>query len=98
MHNVGTVPTFKMHNVGTVRMFKMRNVGTPIFCYLFFELEFGLFGKNKDPSLHQFFYLSLLGPTSQPPPADRMVIFGGSYQGEYFTSSKMKRTSRKKMN
>ena len=29
MHNIGTVPTFKMHNIGTVPMFKMHNVGTP---------------------------------------------------------------------
>ena len=28
MHNVGTVPTFKMHNVVTVPTFKMYNVGT----------------------------------------------------------------------
>ena len=28
MHNVGTVPTFKMHNVVTVPKFKMYNVGT----------------------------------------------------------------------
>ena len=27
MHNVGTVPTFKMHNVVTVPTFKMHNVG-----------------------------------------------------------------------
>ena len=27
MHNIGTVPTFKMHNVGTVLTFKMRNLG-----------------------------------------------------------------------
>ena len=47
MHNVGTVPTFKMHNVGTVPTFKMHNIGTPIFYYLIFELEAGLYGKNK---------------------------------------------------
>ena len=29
MHNVGTVPTYKMHNVGTVPTFKMHNIGTP---------------------------------------------------------------------
>ena len=27
MHNIGTVPTFKMHNVGTVLTFKMHNLG-----------------------------------------------------------------------
>ena len=47
MHNIGTVPTFKMDNVGTVPMFKMHNVGTPKINYLYFELEFGLYGKNK---------------------------------------------------
>ena len=30
MHNVGTVPTFKMHNVVTVPTFKMHNVGTEL--------------------------------------------------------------------
>ena len=47
MHNIGTVPTFKMHNIGTVPMFKMHNVGTPKIYDLYFELEFGLYGKNK---------------------------------------------------
>ena len=48
MHNVGTVPTFKMHNVGTVPTFKMHNIGTPIsFYYIILELEFGLYGKNE---------------------------------------------------
>ena len=47
MHNIGTVPTFNMHNVGTVPMFKMHNVGTPKNCDLYFELEFGSYGKNK---------------------------------------------------
>ena len=28
MHNVGTVPIFKMHNVGTVPTLKMYNIGT----------------------------------------------------------------------
>ena len=46
MHNIGTVPTFKMHNVGTVPMFKMHNVGTPKIYDLYFELEFGLYGKQ----------------------------------------------------
>ena len=45
MHNIGTVPTFKMHNVGTVPMFKTHNVGTPK--YYGFELEFVLYGKDK---------------------------------------------------
>ena len=47
MHNIGTVPTFKMHNIGTVPTFKMHNIGTPIFFNLFLELEFGFYGKNK---------------------------------------------------
>ena len=47
MHNIGTVLMFKMHNVGTVPMFKMHNVGTPKIYDLHFELEFGLYGKNK---------------------------------------------------
>ena len=42
MHNVGTVPTYKMHNIGTVPMFKIHNIGTP---NLFFLLEFGLYGN-----------------------------------------------------
>ena len=49
MHNIGTVPTFKMHNVGTVPTFKMHNVGTPIFYNLFLKLEFRLYGKNEGP-------------------------------------------------
>ena len=28
MHNLGTVPTFKMHNVGTVPTHKMHNIRT----------------------------------------------------------------------
>ena len=47
MHNAGTVPTFKMHNIGTVPTFKMHNIGTQIFYNLFLELIFGLNGKNK---------------------------------------------------
>ena len=47
MHNIGTVPTFKMHNVGTVPMFKMHKVGTPNIYDLCLELEFGLYGKTK---------------------------------------------------
>ena len=47
MHNIGTVPTFKMHNIGTVPTFKMHNVGTPIFHDLFLELKFGLYVQNK---------------------------------------------------
>ena len=47
MHNIGTVPMFKMHNVGTVPMFKMHNVGTPKNYDLYLDLEFGLYGKNK---------------------------------------------------
>ena len=46
-YNIGTAPTFKMRNVGTVPMFKMPNVGTPKIHDLYFELEFGLYGKNK---------------------------------------------------
>ena len=34
MHNIGTVPTFKMHNVGT-----------PVFSD-FIQFEFGLYDKN----------------------------------------------------
>ena len=45
--NVGTVPMFKMHNIGTVPTFKMHNVGTLKIYDLYFELEFGLYGKNK---------------------------------------------------
>ena len=44
---VGTVPMYKMHNIGTVPTFKMHNVGTPKIYDLYFELEFGLYGKNK---------------------------------------------------
>ena len=46
MHNIGTVPTFKMHNIGTVPMFKMHNVGTPKIYDLCLEMEFGLYSKN----------------------------------------------------
>ena len=28
MHNVGTVPMFKIHNLGDVPTFKMHNIGT----------------------------------------------------------------------
>ena len=47
MDNIGTVSAFKVHNVGTVPMFKMHNVGTQKNYDLYFELEFGLYGKNK---------------------------------------------------
>ena len=47
MDNIGTVLTFKMHNIGTVPMFKTHNVGTPKIYVLYFELEFGLYGKNE---------------------------------------------------
>ena len=50
MHNIGTVPTFKMHNVGTDPMYKMHNVGTPKIYVLYFELEFGLYAKINDRS------------------------------------------------
>ena len=41
MHNIGTVPTFKMHKAGTVpSMFKMHNVGTKKNYDLCLELEF----------------------------------------------------------
>ena len=30
MHNVGTVPAFKMHNVGTVPTYKTHNIGTEL--------------------------------------------------------------------
>ena len=30
MHNVGTVPTFKMYNVGTVLAYKTHNIGTEL--------------------------------------------------------------------
>ena len=56
MHNIGTVPTFKMHNIGTVFMFKMYNVGTPKIYVLYFELEFGLYGKNKLPLVASVFF------------------------------------------
>ena len=46
MHNVGTVPTFKMHNIGTVPTYKTHNIGTPKF-HDFVNFEFGLFGKNE---------------------------------------------------
>ena len=46
MHNIGTVPTFKMHNVGTVPTYKTHNIGTPKFKE-FFDFEFRVFGKNK---------------------------------------------------
>ena len=36
-----------MHNVGTVPMFKMHNIQTPIFYNLFLELEFGFYDQNK---------------------------------------------------
>ena len=57
MHNVGTVPTYKMYNIGTVPMFKMHNVGT-LFFYDFFNLDF--MAKINDRSLHPFFNLSRL--------------------------------------
>ena len=47
MHNIGEVPMFKMHNIGTGPMFKMHNIGTPKIYDLYFELEFGLYGKHK---------------------------------------------------
>ena len=66
MHNVGTVPTYKMHNVGTVPTFKMHNIGTPNF-YYFFSLNLDCMAKINDRSLRPFFYLSPLWPTTQPP-------------------------------
>ena len=30
MHIVGTVPTYKMHNIGTVPTYKMHNIGTEL--------------------------------------------------------------------
>ena len=72
MHNIGTVPTFKMHNVGTVPMFKMHNVGTPKIYDLYFELEFGLYGKNKSLLIASVFYLTnflgLLSPSKKKCP------------------------------
>ena len=38
MHNVGTVPTYKMYNIGTVPTFKMHNVGTLVFCQTSLQL------------------------------------------------------------
>ena len=49
MHNIGTVPTFKIHNIGIVLTSIMHKIGTPIFKNLFLELEFGFYGKNKYP-------------------------------------------------
>ena len=66
MHNVGTVPTFKMHNIGTVPTFKMHNVGTPNF-YNFFSLNWNCMAKINDRLLRPFFYLSPLWPTNRPP-------------------------------
>ena len=42
MHNVGTVPTYKMYNIGTVPTFKMHNVGTQVFATLSPTWEFQL--------------------------------------------------------
>ena len=79
MHNVGTVPMFKMHNIGTVPTFKMHNVGTPIFFGIYFvSLNFDCMAKINDRLLPLFFYLSLLGLTTQPL-LNHVSIKGGLY-------------------
>ena len=51
MHNIGTVPMFKMHNIGTVPMFKMLNVGRDPKKFMIFVLswKFGFYWKIKWP-------------------------------------------------
>ena len=53
MHNVGTVPTYKMHNVGTVPTFKMHNIGTYI-SFFFWSLNLDCMAEINDRSLRPF--------------------------------------------
>ena len=57
MHNIGTIPTFRMHNIGTVPMFKIHNIGTPKIYNLCLVLEFRLYSKNKWPLVALVFLL-----------------------------------------
>ena len=67
MHNLGTVPTFKMYNIGTVHTFKMHYVGTKILYIFFLNPDF--IEKNNDRSFIRFLILADLVsyPDSSPP-------------------------------
>ena len=62
MHNVGTVPTFKMHNVRTAPTYKPHNIGT-VNTYIMHNIGIGLgyatFGTTIKLNSIKFYLIKL---------------------------------------